>query len=59
LGRRRLPAAAIEEGHVSGSSAFTRHLRLATDDVILRVGRGLSPEELHYLRAVIVGALRR
>jgi hypothetical protein len=37
---------------------FARHLRLATDAATLRVGRGLSLEELRYLRAVLLRRLR-
>ena len=57
-GGHRLRAAEVEELHVVSGSLFKQHLRIATDHKIVRIGRGLSDEDLRFLRAQILRGLR-
>jgi hypothetical protein len=58
IGRRVLPVHELEELHVTGSSGFSRHLRVATDRAIFRLGRGLREDELLWLRSALIAALK-
>jgi hypothetical protein len=58
IGRRVFPVHELEELHVAGETNFTRHLRIASDRATRRIGRGLSVDELNWLRASLISAMK-
>ena len=57
-GGHKLKTQDVEELHVISGSVFGQHLRIATDHKIVRTGRGLSEEDLRFLRSQILRGLR-